>query len=198
MKYKYIAIEREYASGGREIAKSLGQKMEIPCYGDEILHMLSQESGIALEKLQKYDESANNSMLYTLFQLGQMFSPTTEGTSQDRLMQAESKLILELASEEKPCIFVGRAAYSVLAHRNDVLSVFVYGTLEDRKKRAKENYGIEEGKVEDTLRRFDRRRREYYKNYSDLTWDDPQNYHLMLNSSRLGLDGCVQAIMQLM
>lgn len=34
MKYSVIAIEREYASGGREIGERLAGKLGVPCYGE--------------------------------------------------------------------------------------------------------------------------------------------------------------------
>ena len=37
MKYNYIAIEREYASGGSEIGKKVSDILNIPCYGREYL-----------------------------------------------------------------------------------------------------------------------------------------------------------------
>ena len=37
MKYNIIAIEREYASGGNEIGERVAGKLDIPCYGQEVL-----------------------------------------------------------------------------------------------------------------------------------------------------------------
>ena len=37
MKAKYITIEREYGSGGTQIARRLAEETGIPCYGREIL-----------------------------------------------------------------------------------------------------------------------------------------------------------------
>ena len=37
--YKIIAIERQYASGGRTIGKKVAKQLDIPYYGREILEM---------------------------------------------------------------------------------------------------------------------------------------------------------------
>ena len=42
-KCKYITIEREYGSGGTEIARLLAGQIGIPCYGQEILEEVSRE-----------------------------------------------------------------------------------------------------------------------------------------------------------
>ena len=37
LKYNIITIEREFASGGNEIGHSVAERLEIPCYGREVL-----------------------------------------------------------------------------------------------------------------------------------------------------------------
>lgn len=39
MKINFITIEREYGSGGTEIAEKLAGKCGIPCYGAEIIRV---------------------------------------------------------------------------------------------------------------------------------------------------------------
>ena len=50
-KCKYITIEREYGSGGTEIARLLAGQIGIPCYGQEILEEVSRERDIPVEKI---------------------------------------------------------------------------------------------------------------------------------------------------
>ena len=42
MRYKYITIEREYGSGGTEIARRVAEECGIPCYGKEILEFVAK------------------------------------------------------------------------------------------------------------------------------------------------------------
>jgi len=44
------------------------------------------------------------------------------------------------------------------------------------------------------LRRTDKARKAYYRHHTGMHWDDPDSYHLVLNSARLGLDACVELI----
>lgn len=194
MKCKYITIEREYASGGRLIGEKLGEQLNIPCYSSEILSMAANRAGALPEELAEYEESANSSLIYTLFRLGQLGSLTNKVPKRDELMVLEATIINELAAKESPCIFIGRAAHHVLKERDDVLSVFVYADHEARKNRAVEQYNVPGEYVEDTLRKYDQRRANYYKSYSGQQWDDRAHYHLMLDSGTLGIQGCLDAI----
>ena len=53
MKCRYITIEREYGSGGTEIAKQLSEQTGIPCYGREILQKVADAYDTTIEKIRK-------------------------------------------------------------------------------------------------------------------------------------------------
>ncbi len=74
MKFQYIAMEREYGSGGREIARKLSEITGIPCYGREIIEAVSKEQNISISQIDHYEESVTNSFLYTIFALGKALS----------------------------------------------------------------------------------------------------------------------------
>ena len=44
-KYTMLAIERQYASGGRSIGKKVARTLGVPYYGREILEMAAERSG---------------------------------------------------------------------------------------------------------------------------------------------------------
>ena len=67
MKIKYIAIEREYGSGGSEIARLLSKETDIPCYGREILEQVAMQREVSVEEIEHYEESVSNSFLYSVF-----------------------------------------------------------------------------------------------------------------------------------
>ena len=146
------------------------------------------------EYLEQIEESVTNSMLYSFLMNpeaslhGADLIPPT-----DRLFMAESDIIKELAEKDK-CIFIGRAAGSILEDRDDCLRVFIYSDKESRLKRAIEEYGISEKDAPGTLKRYDKRRSNFYSTNCALGWEDKEGYDIMLNSAKLGIDGCVDAI----
>lgn len=193
-KYNILTIERQYASGGNQIAREISDKLGIKCYGHELLELAADRIGMKKEYLEQIEESVTNSMLYSFLMnpdaslRGADLVPPT-----DRLFMAESDIIKELAEKEK-CIFIGRAAGSVLEERDDCLRVFIYSDKESRLKRATEEYGISEKDAPGMLKRYDKRRSNFYNTNCSLGWEDKEGYDMMLNSAKLGIDGCVNAI----
>ena len=61
-----ITISREFGSGGREIGKTLADKLGIDFYDKELLELASKQSGITQELFVKHDENYTNSFLYSL------------------------------------------------------------------------------------------------------------------------------------
>ncbi len=47
--------------------------------------------------------------------------------------------------------------------------------------------------MEMKIRAVDRKRRDYYQYYTGNTWGRAQNYHLCVDSSLVGVDGCLRA-----
>ena len=52
-------------------------------------------------------------------------------------------------------------------------------------------------KPEKFLREKDKKRKVYYKYYTDRQWGIAQNYHLCLDTSAIGIDTCSQIILDL-
>ena len=51
VKYNIIAIEREYASGGNEIGERTAKRLDIPCYGQEVLNRAAKLMKTVPERL---------------------------------------------------------------------------------------------------------------------------------------------------
>lgn len=114
MKYKYITIEREYGSGGTQIAHRLAEECKISCYVAEILEAVAKEKGISAEKIQRCEENVTNSFLYTVFAIGQMQSGNAEMlTEYAKLFVAEQEFIRKTAAHG-PAVYLGHCASEAL------------------------------------------------------------------------------------
>ncbi|MCD8005189.1 MAG: cytidylate kinase-like family protein [Oscillospiraceae bacterium] len=192
MKCNFVAIEREYGSGGTKIARRLGQQCGIPCYGKEILEQVARERNLSVDRIQQYEEHVSNSLLYTL-------SMITNGASnsalspEDDIFLSEQEVIQHLA-EAGPTIFLGHCASEALRNRTGVVRVFIRAEEAEKKKRIREDYGIPEDNIERLRKRFDKKRANYYFANTARQWIDPANYDIVLNSTYLGLEGCVRLL----
>lgn len=197
MRYRIITIEREYASGGSEIGSRVGMRLDVPCYGQEVLERAAEKMHTVPERLVHLEETTSNSFLFSLGMANRVALGERDGlTEEGALYVTEEQVIREMALQG-PCVIVGRCAGWILRERRDVLRVFVHADREFRKKRAVQEYGIEERSVENVLKRFDRRRSNFYSANTCMRWNDNRGYHLVLDSSQVGIAACVDVICQM-
>ena len=190
---RVITISREFGSGGRTIAKEVAERMGLPCYDQELIEKIEEQSGLSKEFIAERGE-------YTLRGgwLANAFSDRSyNGLSmQDYLWTLQRKTILELA-EQGPCVIVGRCADFILDGKADLLKVFIHASIEARARRIVEKYGESAEAPEKRLRDKDIRRSSYYRFYTDVEWGIAKNYDIALDSGTLGIDRCVDIITSL-
>lgn len=185
-----ITISRQFGSGGRTIGKLLAKKLGVPCYDKELIEQVACESGYAKEYIAREGEYAPGRGRFTYSFMGR----GEDGLSNaDRIWFAQRKVILELA-EKGPCIIVGRCADYVLRDYPQCLHTFVYADDAFRKKRIVTKYGETTHEPEKRLADKDKKRMLNYRYFTGRKWGETSNYHLCIDSSKVGIEGAVRLI----
>ena len=117
-------------------------------------------------------------------------------SADDFLWVIQRNVILDLA-EKGPCVIVGRCADYILKERADCLNVFVHADADIRAERIVRLYGESEKSPLKRLEEKDKKRSVYYRYYTGREWGMAANYHIALNSGKLGLERCVELIAEL-
>ncbi len=194
MNVRYITIEREFGSGGTQIASETAKKCGIASYGREIMETVAKEQNVSVEALEEYEESVSGSFLYSMFVMAQSQTGDPDLLSPEaKLYVAETRVIKRLA-QQGPGIFVGHCASEALKDLDGVLRVFIRASEEYKEKRAIQDYGIPKNQVAAICRKFNRKRSNYYSFCTRKKWNDPCNYDIVLDSSRIGIDRCAAAL----
>lgn len=194
-------IGREFGSNGHIIGEKLAQKLNIPYYDNELLARASKDSGFCQEILENCDEKPTSSFLYNLVFDTYSASGISTGNFPDmplnqKVFLAQFETIKKIA-EEGPCVIVGRCADYALADRDDVLSVFIKASEDYKIKNILEHYpDLDEKKAKDMMNKNDKKRASYYNYYSSKRWGDCKSYDLSINTADLGIDGCVEMIIE--
>lgn len=189
---KIITISREFGSGGRTVGKQVAERLKIPCYDQELIEKIAQESGFTQEFVQEKGEyTAYGNWLANAFSDRSMKGMST----QDYLWSVQRKVILDLA-QKGPCVMVGRCADYILKDTADCLKVFIHADMKKRAERIVSLYGELDDAPAKRLKDKDKRRAAYYQFYTDTEWGDVRNYHITLDSGILGIPRCVDLIVQ--
>lgn len=195
MKFRYITIEREYGSGGTKIARKLSEVTGVPCYGQEILEAVAKKQGIPVESINQYEEKATGSLIYAMFVMSRV------QTGDPNMLTTEGKVFLDEQLEirrlamEGPAIFLGHCACDALKDQKGVVKVFIHSENEEEvKNRITKDYGIAPTEAESIRRFYNKKRAGYFRANTGNDWKDLKNYDVVLDSSKLGIDGCVNVL----
>ncbi|MFZ0560719.1 MAG: cytidylate kinase-like family protein [Terriglobales bacterium] len=198
---KIITIEREYGSGGGEIAqrlaKQLGWKLWDQLLTEEIARLADCPKAVVEGREEKTDP-----LYYRLFK--SFLRGSYEGSlNAYKLKLVDSECILKFteqvvqqAAKTGNSVIVGRGSQHFLRNRQDALRVFLYAPRQDKVRRLLAR-GKSENEAEELVDTVDRERVDFIQKYFHVEWPDRAIYHTMINTT-IGDDAVVHMILNVM
>lgn len=188
MKSKTIVIDREYGSGGREVAKIISEKMNIEFYDRDLLALAAERYDIDLGIMKDYDEKNVGSLLYNIAMAANSIANYEKMEIPYRVYNAQAELIKLLATE-KQCIILGRCADEILKDIVPIVHVFIYcDKMQQKINRIRTVDGIQRKNIEDYIHKKDAQRRNYYQYFTEKKWGEKSNYDICINTASLGFE----------
>ncbi|MBQ5406213.1 MAG: cytidylate kinase-like family protein [Oscillospiraceae bacterium] len=185
-----VTIGREHGSGGHDIARALAEALGYTCFDKEIVDQAAESSRFSREILDSFDEKRVSPYVVPVpnfVGMGESFRLNMQ------VAAAQFDAIRTLA-EQGNGIFVGRCADYVLRNRPDLLRVFVQAGEESRMREMMKRRELSEEQAKKLVRQVDKDRASYYRYYTDQVWGERENYDLILNSDKVGVEGAVRII----
>lgn len=198
---KILTIEREYGSGGGEIAKllskQLGWKLWDELLTEEIARLANCPKGIV-----EVREEKNDPLYYRLFK--SFLRGSYEGSlNAHKLNVVDSESILKItervvlhAAKTGHSVIVGRGSQHFLRNRPDALRVFLYAPRENKIRRLVAR-GKSEKEAQQRVDSIDQERAAFIRKYFNVEWPDRDVYHAMINTAA-GDESVVHMILDLM
>ena len=197
MEHSIITISREYGSGGDRIGELAAEILGVPCYGRNQLDQLAHKRGLDRDYISQWQEHTSDPFIWGVRELPtQGWRPKRQPAyyiNEEKMIQIQSQLIRELA-KAGPCVFVGRCADYVLHDFPKCLRVRVVSDENSRGLRIYNEYQERTGSLSAKMWTVDQGRAAYYRRCTGQLWDDVRNYHQVLDSGELGLEGCAKLI----
>jgi len=196
----HITISRQYAAGSSEVARRIAEQLGWTVLDDELIDRVADRSGLSREEVEELEErtptfmervAQTNALAFPDMMLG----PTELVSEPDQAKIARiTRSVIEELGQSSRLVLVGRAAAAVLSRRTDALHVRLVASREWRIRRAVERLQVPETKAAAFVDERDRNRLQYHREFYGRDWRDPVNYHMTLNTERLGFDGAASAV----
>ncbi|MDD4092419.1 MAG: cytidylate kinase-like family protein [Smithellaceae bacterium] len=193
-----ITISRQLGSGGACIGQQLAKRLDIFYADREIIDRAAQHFSVLEKDLASRDEkklSFWQSFIRTYAAAPDTYvKPQTLPPSDHELFQTESEIILRIAGE-RSAVIIGRCGAYVLRNHSNCVSVFLHADRAFRKNRVMKLYNETEEAAEKIIARSDKERALYHHAATGQEWADARRYHLSLATDKIGVDRCVECIL---
>ena len=175
-----ITISREMGSGGIPIVHQAAEELGYNLVDGETLKDVAAEYDLNDETLQQVDEK-----------------PPAFVENLDRQIELNMHriqlIVLESALKGNVIIY-GRGGQDLLAGINSIFRVRIIAPFEERVERWAEREWIDPDLARSLVRKSDQQRAGFIKYYFDRDWEDPLEYDLVINTSKLSHETAVQMI----
>jgi cytidylate kinase len=184
---KIIAIEREYGSGGGEIAQLVAKKLEWKLWDQNLTEEIARLANCPKNVVEVREEK-NDPLYYRLFKSfmrgsyeGSINAPNLKLVDSETIFRM-TKRVVERAAESGNCVIVGRGSQQCLRNRHDTFRVFLYAPREEKVRRVIRR-GKSEQEAEELVDTVDRERTDFIQKYFNVEWPDRAIYHTMMNTA---------------
>src|SRR5262245_53942424 len=195
-----LTISHQYGSGGSQIARALGDRLQWPVWDKEIVRKIAAEYQLPETDVDDKDERAASVMEKLVGVLGiggfataySMLPP--RWIDDDRLLHMTRTIVEDIARSGR-AIIVGRGGNHILAKRPRTIHVFVFAPLEARVQRVVQAEKLSRTDAERRVTGMDRIRTDYVRGFYHADWRDPKHYNLIIDSSVWGDEGTTELIL---
>jgi len=198
---KIVTIEREYGSGGGEIAQLLATRLGWKLWDQLLTEEIARLGGCSKNVVEVREEKTDP-LYYRL--LKSFLRGSYEGSlNAHKLNVVDSESILKFtervvqhAAQTGNSVIVGRGSQHFLRDRQDTLRIFLYAPRENKVRRLIAR-GKSEKEADQLVDTVDQERADFIQKYFHVDWPDRAIYHAMINTA-LGDDAVVHMIADFM
>jgi cytidylate kinase len=195
-----VTLAALYGAGGSVVGPTVAERLSVPLLDRAIPETVAKQTGLTEDAVADIDDQPRSTMQRLLASLGR--STTASGGAagsverldlQERSVRASIEEFLA-RSVVSGGVAVGRGGMVILQSVPWALHVHRGGPREARLRQRMSLEGIDHATAERRQRVEDRTRIEYVRRAYGVDGADAQLYHLMIDSTAVDLDTCVDLI----
>lgn len=195
---RVLTIEREYGSGGADIAKAVANRLGWKLWDQLLTNEIARRMECDCKVVEQHEEKKDP----LFYRLARAFMRGSYEGSQNahRIKIADTDCIREVAervvkdaAQSGNCVIVGRGSAYYLQDRVDAFHVFVYAPLQAKVQRLQAE-GKSDAEAVQLAETVDQDRAAFIKQYFGVEWPDRHRFHLMINSA-IGEETVIETIL---
>ncbi|MHB1317800.1 MAG: cytidylate kinase-like family protein [Anaerolineae bacterium] len=204
-----ITMSRQVGSGSDELAQRLCDDLGLIAFDKRLMARVASEVGISTSEIVDYSEIEyeRRGFFDQLFRRSRpvaefsmwVGSPSVGYERRARILDEQGAIELIRATitaayERDNVLIIGRGGQAILESKPDVLHVRVVASYEDRIARLQSEQNMTPSQARRYIHENDEAKAEYLRVFYDVESDDASLYHLVVNTSKVGVEGSLALI----
>jgi cytidylate kinase len=197
-----ITVSRQFGAGGRTLGEMVAEKLGYELYDNEVIQMVSIHAKVSSDSVNALEKETGGIFKKVITDIvpkglkDLIVSRKQETIDEEIYIDILQKIIVEIAQDGN-AVIIGRGSQYILKDRENTFHVLITAASKDRKKFLKEKYDLTQAQAARAVSQDDRRRANLYRKFSVTDYDQPDRYHLVLNTSKLDFDIACELICEL-
>jgi cytidylate kinase len=195
-----VALSASYGAAGSRIGSAVAERLDVPFLDRAIPAAVAERMGVSVDDAAAHDEEGRSASFLERMLRGFIGTdvgvpapvPAETITAEDFRTATEEILLRQ--ADTGHGVILGRGAVIVLREDPGVLRVRLDGPSERRVRQAMQLGGVDEQTARDVLQRLDRTHADYARTLYGVDIRDPSLYHLVVDSTAVGIETCVELI----
>jgi cytidylate kinase len=194
-----VALSAPYGAGGSRIGPALAERLGVPFVDRAIPGAVAKRLSVPLDDAVAHDEQTSTSWLERMLAgfLGSDTgapAPMTAEIATGEDFRRATEEVLRRQAETGEGVILGRGGAIVLREDPRALRVRLHGPMQRRVAQAMRLQRVDEATAREMIRRLDRTHAAYLKQFYGADIDDPSLYHLVIDSTAIPVEACVELI----
>lgn len=196
-----ITISRMFGSGGSDVAARVARQLGWSLLDNAVVDEVAERLGMSRSEVQSLEERVPSLAERIASSLALSAPELAVPVDDAPMMQtAETRIVgvtqrvMEEAVQGGSAVLVGRGAQVLLAERKDALHVFCYASKRFLVENAIANRGIDPSTADQEVDKRNKQREQYVRRHFNRDWRSFDNYHLCVNTGRLGIETAADVV----
>lgn len=196
-----ITISRMFGSGGSDVAARVARRLGWSLLDNAVVDEVAARLGVSRSEVESLEERVPSlaeriasSLVLSAPELAvPVDDPPMMQTAETRIVNV-TKHVMQEAVQAGNAVLVGRGAQALIGDRADALHVFCYAPKSFLVEYAVAHRGVKRADAEHEVDRRNKQREQYVKRHFSRDWRSFDNYHLCVDTGRLGIEGAADMV----
>jgi hypothetical protein len=194
-----VTLSSSYAAGGSQLGPRLAERLRVPFLDRAITSEVAERLAVDLADAQAHQDQVGgflSRVVQRLAPMGAAFGAPPEGPLEEDAYVQATEATVKAHADAGDAVILGRSGALILKDHPHALHVRLDGPKERRIEQAVRLLGVDRRTAERQLAETDRAREAYAQHFYRADVRDPALYHLVIDTTAIGLDAALELIVR--